>query len=168
MQEKLKQNLFDTNMQVYAVLDGASVLDLPTRIYEMRPPAVCLYRGELEPDIAEVAPYLVELKPEMTFTNWLFAECAGKHWGIFARSALSLIGMRKHFRRFLTVYDENGNPLLFRYYDPRVLTKFLPTCEETELSDLFSRVASYFAESGAAELLRFEMRENGKLHSTVV
>lgn len=168
MRAKLEQNLFEESARAYAVLDGAGVPDLPLKIYEMQPRAVCLYRGEIEPDVAEVAPYLVELFPEDDFTEWLLNEQqGGKNWGIFARSRYSLTEVRKHFRKFLTVYDERGNPMLFRFYDPRVLRKFLPTCDEESLKSLFATVSSYLAETGESEFLRFEV-ENGKLNSFAV
>ena len=167
MKEKLEKILFGERTRTFAVLDGASIPDLPLRIYEMQPHVACLYRGELEPDMAEVAPYLVELFPETTFTEWVLTECAGgKHWGIFAHSPYSLTELRKHFRKFLTVYDEAGNPLLFRYYDPRVLTRILPTFEAAELKQFFERVSSIFAETGdGQELIRFQT-ENERLIET--
>lgn len=163
MREKIEKFLFDERARAYVILDGAAVPDLPLKIYEMQPHSVCLYRGELEPDIAEVAPYLVELFPDTTFTDWLLSEgLGGKNRGIFARSPFSLTEVRKHFRKFLTVYDEAGNPLLFRYYDPRVLVKFLPTCDKENLDALFGRVTDYLAETSATEFVRFELL-NGKL-----
>ena len=168
MKEKLEKFLFDERARAFAILDGAAIPDLPMKIYEMQPHSVCLYRGELEPDIAEVAPYLVELFPDTNFTDWLLTEgTGGKSWGIFARSPFSLTELRKHFRKFLTVYDEAGNPLLFRYYDPRVLVKFLPTCDKDGLEKLFGRVTEYFAEDGATEFKRFELL-NGKLSTGAI
>jgi hypothetical protein len=168
MKEKLEKFLFNERSRAFAILDGAAIPDLPMKIYEMQPHSVCLYRGELAPDLAEVAPYLIELIPETTFTDWLLTEgLSGKSWGIFARSPFSLTEMRKHFRKFLTVYDEAGNPLLFRFYDPRVLVKFLPTCDAESLNSLFGRVTDYFAENGADEFMRFEMK-NGKLQTATI
>jgi len=168
MREKLERFLFAERARAVAVLDGAAVPDLPSKIYEMQPHAVCLYRGELEPDMAEVAPYLVELFPDTAFTNWLLSEgLGGKSWGIFARSPFSLTELRKHFRKFLTVYDEAGNPLLFRYYDPRVLVKFLPTCDAESLNSMFGRVTEYAAESGPTDFARFEL-VNGNLSTGAI
>lgn len=153
--------LFREKLQTYAVLDGAAVPDLPVKLYEMRPPNVCLYRGELPPDIIYVAPYLVHLLPGTEFTNWLLAGCWGKNWGIFAQSPASLTGMRKHFRSLLTVYDDAGQPLLFRYYDPRAFLTFLPTCNAEELQNFFGRVSYYFVESyDAAHLHRYHFLNN--------
>jgi hypothetical protein len=168
MREKLEKFLFDEPARAFAVLDGAAVPDLPSKIYEMQPHSVCLYRGELEPDIAEVAPYLIELIPDTAFTDWLLSEGTnGKNWGIFARSRFSLTEIRKHFRKFLTVYDEAGNPLLFRYYDPRVLVKFLPTCDRESLDALFGRVTDYLAETGANGFARFELVDGKLMTGTI-
>jgi len=168
MKEKLEKWLFDERARSFAILDGAAVPDLALKIYEMQPHAVCLYRGELEPDLAEVAPYLVELFPGTAFTDWFLSEGTKvADWGIFARSPYSLTEMRKHFRKFLTVYDETGKPLLFRYYDPRVLRKFLPTCEREGLEKLFDRVTEFLAENGESEFIKFELL-NGKLQTSSV
>lgn len=161
MRRQQDQYLFRENKYTYAVLDGASVPDLPLKLYDMGAPNVCLYRGELSPDLQYVAPYLVQLLPEKDFTNWLLTECWGKHWGIFAQSSMTMIGMRKHFRSLLTVYDETGKPLLFRYYDPRVFLTYVPTCNSDELETFFGRVNYYFAESENAEKLnRFQFTKS--------
>ena len=162
IEQKLGQFLFSENAFVYAILDGASVPDLPMRLFEMCPPNVCLYRGDLDADLAEVAPYLVHLVPGTRFTNWLLSESWGKHWGIFVQSVYPLVEVRKHFRKFLTVHDQEGNPMLFRYYDPRVLPKFLPTCQLEELDVIFGdKVRAYFAESDdAGELIRLQYVNN--------
>ena len=157
MKEELQKHLFGEKVRVYAILDGASIEDLPAKMHEMRPRDFCLYRGEIDADIAEVAPYLVELAPQTYFTEWLLENCWGRHWGIFAHSPFAIEEVRKHFRKFLMVYDDAGNPLLFRYYDPRVLTKFLPTCQPEELQKLFGQVTTFFAESNERkELFRYQ------------
>jgi hypothetical protein len=58
------------------------------------------------------------------FTNWILEHGWGKNCGIFATSAADLRQMRRHLRTFLVVHDEEGKPLYFRYYDPRVLRVF--------------------------------------------
>lgn len=153
-------------MHTYAILDGAAVPDLPVRLHEMQPHNVCLYRGELPPDLVYTAPYLVHLNPKADFTKWLFTHCWGKNWGIFVQTPQALTGMRKHFRSFLVVHDENGRPLLFRYYDPRVFLTFLPTCNTDELKEFFGEVSYYFAEADGGEQLRRYNFEDDKLFKT--
>ncbi len=164
MLEVVSSYLFaERGAHVYAILDGASVPGLREKLYAYEPQHECLYRGELEPDMAEVAPYLVLLDRKSAFTAWVLTQGWGKHWGIFAVSRASLPDLRKHFRRFLTVHDAGGRPLLFRYYDPRVLRVYLPTCNAEELQAMFGPVLCYILEAeNPQELLRLQF-DSGKL-----
>lgn len=157
--QPLYERLFaDEAAHVYAVLDGASVEELLPKLYDLEPEFECLYRGELEPDMAEVAPYLVRLEPETEFADWVLEEGWGRHWGVFAVTDAGLRELHKHFRSFLTVYDPDGKPLLFRYYDPRVLRVYLPTCDAGELRTVFGPVSCYLLEDQEPNtLLRFQL-----------
>ena len=61
--------------------------------------------------------------------------------------------------RFLRVTDESGRKLLFRYYDPRVLPIYLPTCTNDELTTIFGPVDRFVTETedgaGAVEFSVF-------------
>jgi hypothetical protein len=144
----LTEHLFaEEGKKVFAVLDGASIPDLRETLFEHQKESVCLHGGDLEPDMETVAAYLVELELDEKFTNWVLEKGWGNHWGIFALSEEDLRTMRGHFRSLVIVYDEEGTPMYFRFYDPRVLRKFLPTCKPQELRQLFGPVASFFVES---------------------
>ena len=140
---------------VYAVLDGASIEQLPQLLWEHEPENICLYRGELEPDMASVAPYLVKLEYEHPFTKLICEKGWGNHWGIFAitPSEVNIRDMRKHFRRFLMVYSPEDKLIYFRYYDPRVLRVYLPTCNSEEIKIVFGPVGSYITEDEDSSLL---------------
>jgi hypothetical protein len=160
--EKLIQHLFSKVSRVFMVLDGAMIPELRMKIYELKPVHHCLFSGELEPDMAEVAPYMVRLIPNTPFTEWVLAECWGKNWGIIAQTRETVIEMRKHFSSLITVYDEAGTPMTFRYYDPRVWRKFLPTCQPEELKTLFGKVDTFFVESEDKEsLISYELSDEG-------
>jgi len=165
----IKEYLFDDlqrDESVYAVLDGASIPDLLDNLYaEDRPEFECLYRGELEPDIAEVAPYLVLLTPGSEFSRWLLLNGWGQHWGIFAIAAADFRIMCRHFRKFLTVHNPDGKPQLFRYYDPRVLRTYLPTCTAEEIAAVFGPISRYLLEDEDAKtVIRFRY-ESGNLEA---
>lgn len=158
--DTLKSLLFSARgVNAFAVLDGASVPGLLDKLYGApRPEFVCLYRGEIAPDLAQVAPYLVQLAPQTDFTDWVLGQGWGKHWGVFATTAADLAAMRGHLRRFLMVYDPKGKPVYFRFYDPRVLRVFLPTCNTGELGEFFGPVASFVLEGEEPEtILTFAM-----------
>jgi hypothetical protein len=110
--------------------------------------------------MAEVAPYLVRLEPGSKFAEWVLREGWGSHWGIFATGRGTLHLMRGHFRSLINVYDPDGQPLMFRYYDPRVLRVYLPTCNAEETREFFGPVTSYVLEDeDGAALLRFTCRD---------
>jgi len=141
--QKLERHLFSYGGNVYAVLDGAAIPELLDQLYQSQPEFECLYRGELDPDIAAVAPYLVRLDASTPFVGWLLQHGWEKYWGIFAISEADIGTMRRHFRKFLTVHDHAGRPLLFRFYDPRVLSLYLLTCTNAESAVLFNAVKEY-------------------------
>ncbi len=151
-------------LNVYAVLDGASIPDLLDVFDEFQPEYACLYRGELDPSLAECAPYLVQLQPDHPFTTWLLEEGWGKHWGIFATSQADMPAVRKHFRMFLIVKDPDGNQLYFRYYDPRVLRAYLPTCNVPERSFVFGPLQMIIVEDAAAKACLVYSHRDEKLH----
>jgi hypothetical protein len=168
MTELLVKYLFSkpaTN--VYAVLDGASVEQLPQMLWEHEPENICLYRGELEPDMAAVAPYLIKLEYDRPFTKLVCEKGWGNHWGIFAITSaeVDIRALRQHFRKFLMVYNPDGKLMYFRYYDPRVLRVYLPTCHAEELRIVFGPISNYIMEDGDLVIsLRFGLKD-GKLQT---
>ena len=142
---------------VYAILDGASAPRLPQTLEQMGVESECLFRGELDPELALVAPYLaVVQQPGHPFTDWLLQEGWGQHWGVFAISKAGFRDLRMHLRTFLKVYGPDLTPLYFRYYDPRVLRVYLPTCNNQELQTVFGPVLRYLLEDeNPATLLKF-------------
>ena len=159
----IREQIFSApeGLRVYAILDGASAQRLPQAIYQYGVQSVCLLRGELDPDLEQVAPYLVSLDAESPFVDWVLGEGWGKHWGIFVVVDAELRTLRRHFRSLLTVYDPNNVPLFFRYYDPRVLRIYLPTCNAEELKTVFGPVDRYLMEQEDGEaILRCELKDN--------
>jgi len=159
--QKVLNHLFrsiegQTPQGVYAILDAARDDAVYQELVNSDIENICLYRGEKAIELATVAPYLINLKREDPFTQWFLNAGWGKSWGIFVQSPASLNELRQHFRTFLMVYDEEGKPLYFRYYDPRVLRVYLPTCNESELKVVFGPVTRYVIEGeNANEMIAY-------------
>jgi hypothetical protein len=148
--------------RIYAVLDGASIPNLPDLLAQNGLSNVCLMPGELEPELALAAPYLVEIPIPSPFAEIFLAKGLGQHWGILAVSDANLRTMRIHLRKLLSVWDPNGKPLFFRYYDPRVLRTYLPTCRTDELAEVFGPANAFYAEAPEPDaLLRFAIGAEG-------
>lgn len=159
--------LGDEDGALCALLDGASVPNLLERLHaEPSLEVECLFRGSLEPDMKQVAPYLVKLEPESEFAQWVVGTGWGHHWGTFATSRQGFRKLRNHLRRLTLIHRHDGTPLYFRYYDPRVLRMFLPTCSPAQLKQMFGPVDAFVAESEAGDAMSV-FRLNGDQLSAV-
>lgn len=142
-----------SDASIYAIVDAARQEKIYPTLFNSGNEYYCLYRGSKAKELAYVAPYLVALSKDDGFTQWLIGNGWGDSRGIFAASSASLRDLRQHFRKFLTVHDEDGKALLFRYYDPRVLRVYLPTCNASELKLLFGPVERYALEGENGEAI---------------
>lgn len=125
----------------------------------------CLYSGTLAPAVERAAPFLVQLEFENSYTRRLLERAWGNSWGIILKCDSSLSTLRRHLRQFLMVRDPRGQQLLFRYYDPRVLRVYLPTCNREELRQVFGPVECFYVEDrNPGELWEFR-REEGLLRT---
>ncbi len=135
-------------MAVWMILDGARCDRIYGAVNGCRLDKCCLYAGVLPWQLQMAAPYLVQLDREDRFTHYAIEQGWGNAWGIFLRTETSMKALRRHLRGLLRVRDESGRGLIFRYYDPRVLGTYLPTCRPGELRTFFGPVNSYLFESG--------------------
>lgn len=156
----VREQLFgQAGMSVYAVLDAASIPGLTSMMKDLKHQHCCLFSGDLAGGVTEAAPYLVHLAPDDVLTNIAFDNGWGNAWGIYALipKQVEFQAVRKHFRMFLMVRSPDGEPIYFRYYDPRVFRVYLPTCTAEEEAYVFGPVQYYFMESeGGDSFLRFQ------------
>jgi len=146
---------------LYAVLDCARDPRIRTLLLESVELSQSLYEGLQGETMADVAPYLVELPKGSRLLTALVQEGWGKGWGIYLSSPLAFKDTRRHLRKFLMVTQEGSSEqFYFRFYDPRVLRVFLPTCTPEQRAELMGDFACFLLEGEAGELLK-EFRSNG-------
>jgi len=133
-------------MKTWAILDGARDERIVPAVERSYQDKCCLFAGNISPQLKAVAPYLVRLDPGEYLSETVLENGWGNAWGVFFSSSASLETLRKHFRRFLRVTDEAGRRLLFRFYDPRVLSIYLPTCNNEELTTIFGPIDRFVLE----------------------
>lgn len=131
---------------LFTLLDSARIGVDIIRAKELNPDHDSLYRGTPEQSLAYVAPYLFPFDPQSEFAIWYMQNGWGNSWGLLVYSEIDLKALVKHFRHFLKVKKEDGEQLYFRFYDPRVLRVFLPTCDERQLRDFFGSVDYFICE----------------------
>ncbi|HET7440289.1 MAG TPA: DUF4123 domain-containing protein [Terriglobales bacterium] len=121
----------------------------------------CLYGGPIPSELEVAAPYLVQLEYEDGYSRRLLENAWGKSWGILLKCNLGLEAVRRHLRGFLIVRGPRGNRLLFRYYDPRVLRAYLPTCLPDELQTVFGPIEGFWTEGETEEtMLQFQVQRS--------
>ncbi len=140
---------------LYAVLDAAR----DDRILELLPRSgedfESLYDGVRGEALAEVAPYLVRFSPGSPLLESLVLEGWGLAWGVYLTWAGPMKELRRHLRRFLLVLDdETTQRLYFRYYDPRVLARYWPTCSPLQAAEILGEIGCFLLEGEASEVLR--------------
>ncbi|WP_208354184.1 DUF4123 domain-containing protein [Pseudaestuariivita rosea] len=121
-------------LHTYAILDAAKVLNLPELLASSNLEHRCLFKGQAEDDLRDVAPWIVKLEEGNSFTRNLFTQDTknpapwylwDKNPGIYIRSTASLNDLWKHFRKFTKVQDETGKWYYFRFWEPAVLLAYL-------------------------------------------
>jgi hypothetical protein len=144
-----------TGSQVYAILDGARDGRIEAMVRLSGLEYCCLYAGRLSPRLQTAAPYLVHLAPSARFTRDLLEWGWGRSWGFFTivPADVTLQAQRRHFRTLLRVQDEAGRILVFRFYDPRVLRVYLPSCTGKETSQIFGPVPRIVVEAEETDKL---------------
>jgi hypothetical protein len=130
----------------YLLFDAAKAEASLTQAQQLNPVSRSLYKGIAEEDLAGIAPYLFSMQDGSEFEKWLLANGYGKSWGLFVSANISFEDCYKHFRKFLLVKTEGGKQLYFRFYDPRVLRIFLPTCDKEQLREFFGPIKMFIME----------------------
>lgn len=142
---------------VWALLDGARDERIHRALLDSRLEYRCLFAGPLARELEMAAPQLVELLPGHRLTLRLIDEGWGQSWGILLRIE-DPANLRHHLRSLLRVQDEAGSKMLFRFYDPRVLRLYLPSCTPDELRQMFGPIDSLLCEGEGSELIEFRRR----------
>ena len=90
--------------------------------------------------LEEVAPYLIELKKEDDFTQWVYENVYGELGAMFVHSTEEIESLAEHFRAYITTTTKVPNPkneaevieaeAYMRLYDPRVFPRFVKKLKE--------------------------------------
>lgn len=131
----------------YILLDGARIgpeISKIKDIYALQ--GKSLYIGKSKEELEDVGPFLFQIKPDDELAQWFEESGWGNSYGILAFSNVLYDDLFKHNRKFLLVRTEDQQELYFRFYDPRVLRIFLPTCTPSQLREFFGPIDYFILE----------------------
>lgn len=141
----------------HILLDAAKMDGYIYLAREMNEEHSCLYEGDSEVLLGSSAPWLFELDEYTEFSDWLAENAPDNSWGVIINSQAETEVLNHHFRKFLIIHTDAGRELYFRFYDPRVLGEFLPTCDSEQLQEFFGPVDSYVLENEEGNMLQFSL-----------
>jgi hypothetical protein len=147
--------------RLYGVVDAARCVDLAFEAkIQFGKEIRSLFLPELQTQLWDVSPYLVPIDPASDYLH-SWAGHWGKSAGVLLTTNASEDALFAHLRRIFVVEDETKQEYFFRFYDPRVLRVFLPTCSTEQLDEFFGPIAEITAEGSAGgSVLRFERNGN--------
>jgi hypothetical protein len=155
-QERLLALLRGDFQPLFAILDTARDIRILALLLHHKEECQSLYEGEQGARLAQVAPYLVRLQKDSPLLDALVKEGWGKSWGVYLTCASEFQELRRHLRHFLQVQLPDGKQVYFRFYDPRVLRVFLPTCTPEDATQFFGPIRNYLIEDeNPGKLMRF-------------
>lgn len=147
----------------YAVLDAARdylTVGLARTVCEHH---ANLFAGPRARALEHVAPHLFRSDPHAILWEVALAPKPA-YVGILIEAPLTLDELRAHLRRFLTVRRQrDGRAVYFRYYDPRILVPFLPSCTPDELAAFFGPIHAFHCQADYPSQVRSFWLSEGTL-----
>jgi hypothetical protein len=151
-QPRLQDLLAKEFQPLYALLDASREPSVLKVILESKEEHQSLLEGPQGAQLAHFAPYLIRVPQKSALLDTLVQQAWSKSWGVFLTCDKPLKDLRTHFRHFLTVKLPDGSQVYFRYYDPRVLRLFLPTCLPEEINQFFGPIKQFLLEAEDPQL----------------
>jgi hypothetical protein len=141
---------------LYAILDAAREASVIARLKASGEEYASLYDGEQGEELSAFGPWLVKLPADRPLLEQLVRDGWGQSWGVYLTCRLPFKDVRRHLRQFLLAKLPDGRQVCFRYYDPRVLRTYFPTCTAAEVAAFVGPIERYIVESAdEAELAEF-------------
>jgi hypothetical protein len=152
--------------RLYTVVDACQDAELAFEAQSrFGQPIRMLFKGAAAQYMRDVAPYFIPIDLASEYLE-RWAAAWGKNAGILLTSSADPGRVFRHLREIFVVKDGAGQEYFFRFYDPRALRVFLPTCTPEETKAFLGPINSLLvAGSGPGTLLRYAVA-SGKLVSS--
>lgn len=123
----------------FAVIDLAAAPLMGKHVMgRMAQDARPLFSPTLDVQVLAVGPWIVNLNRVPDFEPNVDALYADAPWGYFLETTVDIVSLRRALRRYnyvkIPTYQE---PVLFRYWDPRVMGNFLNVANRLQRQVLF-------------------------------
>jgi hypothetical protein len=129
-----------------------------------------LFTGDLAIELADVGPWLAQVATQAPAARGAVVDLLQRQAAVLVvmgpaaggAPSPSFAQVHRHFRKFNVVYDPEGKPLFFRYYDPRVVLDVLRVMTPAQLAAFFGDAEELVLAPRVGGFVRCR-REQGRL-----
>ena len=162
-QSLLLNTLYREGKPVFAVLDA---------VRDARIPAFLDASGEQYARVDEAnaaSPYMVLVPPQSRLLDVLIKDGWNHGWGFYFAAAISFESALWHWRSFVTLRNQGGQPVTFRFWDPRVFRAVVPAMSPEEAAGFFGLISRFVVEGDKPEVaVEFSLASRGVYQQALV
>lgn len=114
--------------------------------------------NQLDP-LANYGPWLVQIDLDSVLLDELLEQGWGQAWGIYCITRQTMPEVRRRLQHAVLAEIEPKLRAYFRFYDPRVLRTFLPTCDAEQARLFLEESEIYLEDSNQRFLTRFYLTD---------
>jgi hypothetical protein len=131
-------------MPLYCIVDCAAAPGLHGEL--MRAGRCCaLLAGKLDPDLAEASPHLAQIEQNAPLLNLLVSpEGRAGGFGCVLHADMTLGTLWRTLRKKLIARMPDGEVVMFRFFDPRVLPPYLDSLPPEECAPWFDGITDWW------------------------
>lgn len=142
--------------RVYLLLDAARDPRIHDAITTLGTRRHCIF-GDVPPALARVAPHIVASDTDTPIASMFATEGRNRSWGMMLRSEAGIDDLAEHLYGLVRARLPEGREVLFRFWDPRVMRAYLPTCTAGELAHVFGPIETFLVEQGDGQWLTYAL-----------
>jgi pSer/pThr/pTyr-binding forkhead associated (FHA) protein len=162
-QSVLLNALYREGETVFAILDAMRDSRIPAFLDASGEPCAII------DSLVRGSPYVVVVPAQARLLDVLIKDGWSHGWGFYATSRAGLEEACAHWRGYLTLHNGRGQPLTFRFWDPRVLRAILPAMTPQEAADFFGPLDRMIVEGEKAQMaMEFSLTPRGPKQQALV
>ncbi len=140
---------------LYAVVDAAKDYRLAAAARDILGEPMRPLLRKVPRFVERVGPYVTPIRCAERGARYLelWSEHLGNNAGIFFFTKSWPQAVRSHLISIFEVFDEDRQMFFFRFYDPRVIRDYLPTCTAKECREFFGPIRCILADGEAPDTM---------------
>jgi len=123
----------------YAIIDLAAAPSLAPHVMgRLQADTMTLFARHLPAAVRSVGPWVVNIAKVARLEAAIDHLDCGQYWGYYVHSSIDIVSLRHTLRKLnLVNIPESERPVLFRYWDPRVMSVYLNVATKGQKRSLF-------------------------------